>query len=52
MQGAVAALARKPVRVSFDVGRVDVAVEVGAGLTAVRDYFERLARDFAKTAKG
>jgi hypothetical protein len=52
MQGAVAALARKPVRVSFEVSKVEVGVEAGAALSALRDYFERLAREFAKNAKG
>ncbi|GBF98523.1 hypothetical protein Rsub_11514 [Raphidocelis subcapitata] len=52
LTGPVAALARKPVRVSLAVGRVEAGVEVGPALAALRDYFERLAREFAKNAKG
>ena len=52
MAGAVAAVARKPVRVAVEVGRLEAAAEAGAALEAARDYFERLARGFAEGAKG
>jgi hypothetical protein len=52
MAGPVASLSRKPVRVSVALSEVDAAAEAGAALAALRDYFERVAREFAKNAKG
>jgi hypothetical protein len=52
MAGPVAALSRKPVRVSVAVTRVEAGLELGAALQGLRDYFERLAREFARNAKG
>lgn len=52
MEGPVATLCRKPIRVSFGLQQVQLGVEVEAALRAVRDYCERVARDFDKDAKG
>ncbi|KAK9816598.1 hypothetical protein WJX72_002556 [[Myrmecia] bisecta] len=52
MDQGVAALTRKPVRARFLLTTADVAVNVDAGLTALRDYFERSAREMhAKLAQ-
>ena len=52
MEGPVASLCRKPVRVSFGLRQLQLAVEVEAALRAIRDYCERVAREFDKNAKG
>lgn len=50
LEGAVSRLARKPLRVVCVVERLSLGLEVQQGLGALRAYFERLAREYAKKA--
>lgn len=50
MEGAVARLARKPLRVVVVLERLQLGVDVEQALCALRNYFERLAREYAKKA--
>jgi hypothetical protein len=51
MEGPVAALCRKPVRVSLGLQQLEVGLLVEPALKAVRDYCERVMREFEKNAK-
>jgi hypothetical protein len=48
----VAGLMRKPVRLSFGLNRLQLGLDVEAGLAAAAAYFERAAREFSENAKG
>ncbi|GLC71375.1 hypothetical protein PLESTF_001108700 [Pleodorina starrii] len=50
LEGSVARLVRKPLRIAFTIERLSLALECDAALATVRDFFERLAREFE--AKG
>ena len=50
LEGAVARLVRKPLRIAFTIERLSLAVDCDAALGTLRDFFERLAREFE--AKG
>jgi hypothetical protein len=52
LNGRVAALVRKPVRLSFGLNKLLLGLDAAAGLAAARDYCERAAREFAESAKG
>ena len=52
LNGRVAGLVRKPVRLSFGLNKLLLGLDAAAGLAAARDYCERAAREFADQAKG
>lgn len=39
-------LVRKPLRIAFSLERLGLAVDADAALGTLRDFFERLAREF------
>ncbi|KAG2489303.1 hypothetical protein HYH03_012135 [Edaphochlamys debaryana] len=46
LDGPLARLLRKPLRVAFTIERLGLALDADAGLAVLRDFFERLAREF------
>ncbi|MEW5318826.1 MAG: hypothetical protein WDW38_010012 [Sanguina aurantia] len=52
MDSAVAVLVRKPVRASFTLERLSLGIDAEVALSTLRDYFERLAREFHKKSQG
>ncbi|KXZ48833.1 hypothetical protein GPECTOR_25g418 [Gonium pectorale] len=52
LEGPVARLCRKPLRIAFSIERLSLALEADAALATVRDYCERLAREFEAKGSG
>lgn len=50
MDNSVSGLARKPMRISFALESLQVVVQADAALHAVRDYFERVTREYHQNA--
>ncbi len=46
LDGPVVRLVRKPLRIAFSLERLGLAVDADAALGTLRDFFERLAREF------
>mmetsp|Transcript_20153 Transcript_20153/g.36210 ORF Transcript_20153/g.36210 Transcript_20153/m.36210 type:complete len:1754 (-) Transcript_20153:729-5990(-) len=49
--GAVQRITRKPLRVAFSVEKLSLAVDADIALSALRSWFERVAREFHKRAQ-